>query len=70
MSPRVRTSGNRIRVRRTIKHVWVWELVTPDGHVASRSGAFDDRALCEAEAKRQGLPVKGLARRRTKSPPV
>jgi len=41
---------------------WIWELVTPDGHVAQESKPFDDRAVCEADAKQQGLPVEGLAK--------
>jgi hypothetical protein len=52
--------SNRIRVRSTIGRGWVWELLTPDGHVASGSDPFVDRAACEADALEQGLPVAGL----------
>jgi len=41
---------------------WQWELITAEGHVANVSEAFWSRKKCEAEAKRQDLPVVGLAR--------
>ena len=33
-----------------------------DGHVVQGSALFEDRSLCEAEAKQQGLPIQGLSR--------
>ena len=53
-------SGSKVRVRSTLMRTWVWELVTSDGHVAAASEDFGDRAACEAEALRQGLPVSGI----------
>lgn len=54
--------SNHIRIRHTAAGSWVWELVTSDGHVAGSSAGTADRAACEAEAREQGLPVKGLRR--------
>ena len=47
-----------------MKGAWFWELVTRDGHVVHLSAPFEQRAECEADAKRQELPVEGLARKR------
>ena len=58
-------TGNRIRVRTNFQHAWIWELVMSDGHVVQQSEPFEDRSLCEAEAKQQGLPVQGLSRPRS-----
>jgi hypothetical protein len=59
---------NRIKVRSTIGGGWVWELRTPDGHVAASSEVFGDREACEADARNQGLPVTGLRKgRRSKT---
>ena len=52
-------SRTRLHPRR-----WVWELVTPDGHVAHQSPPFSNREACEANAKEQDLPVEGLSRKR------
>ena len=54
---------SHIRVRLTMASVWVWELVTADGHVANASEPFEIRGDCEADAQRQGLRVSGMARR-------
>ena len=60
--------NNTIRVRHALaSRRWLWELLTPDGHVAAASEEFADRDACEADALRQGLPVKGLRRARTHS---
>ncbi len=53
---------NRIRVYKDLKGMWVWDLLTPDGHVVQQSEPFEDRATCENQAKEQGLPVRGLSR--------
>ena len=55
---------NRVRVRRTMRDLWVWELVMPDGHVVHQSESFSDRAECESAARKQGVPVYGLSRQR------
>jgi hypothetical protein len=54
---------NRTRIRRTMRDMWVWELVMPDGHVVHRSEPIADRAECENAARQEGLPVDGLRRR-------
>jgi hypothetical protein len=59
---RKKPTTNRIRVRRTITGMWVWELVMPDGHVVYQSEPFEDRAKCEKAAKKQRLPGEGLSR--------
>ena len=46
---------------------WQWALITADGHVANVSETFLSRQQCEADAKRQDLPVVGLARAREKT---
>ena len=53
----------QIRIRSTLRLQWQWELITADGHIASASHPFPTREACEADAKRQGLPVKGLNNR-------
>ena len=61
--------SNRIRVHRDMRGVWVWQLVTPDGHIVRQSEPFgEDRDACEADAKRQGLPIEGLARKKRVQP--
>jgi hypothetical protein len=61
--------SNRIRIHQHMSGGWVWRLLTPDGHVAQESESFgDDRAACEDDAKKQGLPVVGLMRKRGESP--
>jgi hypothetical protein len=60
--------SNRIRVRSTLGRGWVWQLLTPDGHVASSSDVFVDRDACEADARKQGLPVTGLRKGRQSKP--
>ena len=55
---------NRVRVRRTISSTWVWELVMPDGHVVQQSEPFENRAECEKAARKEGLPLDGMARPR------
>jgi hypothetical protein len=57
-------ASNRVRVRRTIANMWVWELVMPDGHVVQQSEPFEDRANCEKAARKEGLPVDGMSRPR------
>jgi len=52
-----------IRIRATWGAQWLWELITAKGHIVSESQPFADRAACEADAKEQGLPVKGLIKR-------
>ena len=56
--------SNRIKVRSTMSRGWIWELLTPDGHVAASSEVFGDRAACEADARKQGLPITGLRKGR------
>src|SRR3712207_5317836 len=51
-----------IRIRTTMDHRWVWDLLTDEGHVASTSEAFASRDECEDAALREGLPVKGLSK--------
>lgn len=51
--------GSHVRIRTTLKHEWVWELVTDDGHVAFLSAGYADRDDCEEEARLQGLRVVG-----------
>jgi hypothetical protein len=58
----LKPTTNRVRVRRTMRSTWVWELVMPDGHVVQQSEAFKDRAECERAAKKQGVPVDGMSR--------
>ena len=58
----------RIRIRGKPQSQWQWELVTSDGHVANASQPFSSRAECEIDAKKQGLPVIGLARPPRASP--
>ena len=53
--------STHIRVSGPFLSRWVWKLVTPDGHVANQSPPFPTREACEADAKRQGLPVEGLS---------
>ena len=48
-----------IRIKRTLSGVWIWELVTPDGHIAASSADFQSRTECEADARKEGLPVYG-----------
>jgi len=61
--------SNRIRVHREISGGWVWQLLTPDGHIVQQSAPFgEDRDGCEDDAKRQGFPVVGLSRKRGESP--
>ena len=55
---------NRVRIRRTMRNTWVWELVMPDGHVVQQSEPFEDRAECEKDARKQRLPVDGMSRPR------
>ena len=52
-----------IRVRGKLGGGWIWELMTPDRHVANESEVFADRIDCEADAKLQGLQVSNVARR-------
>ena len=59
---------NYVRVRHTLRGRWMWELVTHDGHVASRSEEFAEREPCEAEALTLGHPVKGLSGRKKALP--
>jgi hypothetical protein len=60
--------SNRVDVRQSIQDGWVWQLVTPDGHVVQQSDSFgDDRDACEHDARRQGFPVVGLRRKRGES---
>jgi hypothetical protein len=47
-----------------MRETWVWELVMPDGHVVQESDSFKDRADCENDAIKQGLPVEGMSRAR------
>lgn len=60
--------SNRIRVRSTLQREWIWELRTPDGHVASTSDVFASRDACEVDALKQGLPVTGLRKGRPAKP--
>jgi hypothetical protein len=63
--------SNRIRIRATLSRAWLWELLTPDGHVAASSAQFCQRNECETDALKQGLPVQGLtrtARRKMQAP--
>jgi hypothetical protein len=59
--PKLRSVAH-IRIRRNTGGAWMWEHVMADGHVVQGSEWFADRALCEAEAKQQELPIAGLSR--------
>ena len=48
-----------VRLRVTLAHGWIWELVSADGHVAAVSDAYADRDECEAAARTHGLPIIG-----------
>ena len=62
-----KAAGNRVRVRRTMRNTWVWELVMPDGHVVRESQPFEDRARCEDAARKEGLPLEGMSRSRSRT---
>jgi uncharacterized protein YegP (UPF0339 family) len=46
--------------------LWQWQLMTADGHIINTSRLYSDREQCESDALRQGLPVIGLSRARTR----
>ena len=52
-----------IRIRIALGGLYVWELLTADGHIVSASEGFGSRQECQADARRQGLAVHGEPRR-------
>ena len=61
-------SGTHIRLRLTFGG-WEWNLVTEDRHVAAASPRYGSYEECEADAKKQGLPVFGKTWRAKKQAP-
>ena len=55
----------RVRVRPTMAHEFVWELVTEDGHVIQTSRPFGDRKACARDAEQHGLVVNGAGSKRS-----
>jgi hypothetical protein len=54
-----RITEPHVRVRTTLRHEWIWELITDDGHVAYVSDTYRERDPCEAEARSHGLRIVG-----------
>jgi hypothetical protein len=66
-SRHMKSPSSYIRIRISARQHWIWEHRTADGHVVNTSEDFESREACEADAKRQDLPISGLIRQR-KSP--
>ncbi|MGZ5094133.1 MAG: hypothetical protein ACXWCY_17610 [Burkholderiales bacterium] len=51
--------GPRLMIRRTIRSMWIWELLTDDSHVVNRSEReFATRYDCVLDAKQNGFEAE------------
>lgn len=50
----------QLRVRTTMSGMFVWDLMTFDGHVVNTSEPFGTRIGCVQDAKQHKLPILGV----------
>ena len=51
--------GPRLMIRRTIRSMWIWELLTDDSHVVNRSEReFTTRYDCVLDAQQNGFEAE------------
>ncbi len=51
--------GPRLMIRRTIRSMWIWELLTDDSHVVNRSEReFVTRYDCLLDAQQNGFEAE------------